>query len=66
MIQVVPSAILAALIHPYNSHIYISQVLWASFLCLFGSSFSAATTLYDAKCKGLGFSNRYYTYIVLF
>ncbi|XWS76056.1 hypothetical protein CRYUN_Cryun01aG0144600 [Craigia yunnanensis] len=27
--MVVPSAILAVLIHPYNSHIYISQVLWA-------------------------------------
>ncbi|XP_022769906.1 putative ER lumen protein-retaining receptor C28H8.4 [Durio zibethinus] len=26
---VVPSAVLAVLIHPYNSHIYISQVLWA-------------------------------------
>ncbi|EOX93846.1 ER lumen protein retaining receptor family protein isoform 2 [Theobroma cacao] len=27
--MVVPSAILAVLIHPYNTHIYISQVLWA-------------------------------------
>ncbi|WRX10218.1 ER lumen protein retaining receptor - like 2 [Theobroma cacao] len=26
---VVPSAILAVLIHPYNTYIYISQVLWA-------------------------------------
>ncbi|XVF72292.1 hypothetical protein PTKIN_Ptkin12aG0108500 [Pterospermum kingtungense] len=31
---VVPSAILAVLIHPYNSRGYISQVLWAFFVYL--------------------------------